>query len=364
MSDEIGYEIDFLPVGTGEKSGDAIALRWGDLHSADPTKQTVVVIDGGFTDSGDALVEHIKKYYRTDMVDCVISTHPDGDHVSGLNVVLEKLTVLQLAMHRPWSKEHTRGISDLFHDGRVTDNSVKEKLKAGLESAYQLEQLAIRKKIEIIEPFTGSSGWKNTLRIIGPTKDYYDSLLPDFRSTPEPKRASFSSIIEAAKDAVKRIAEAWGVETLDDTGETSAENNSSAITLFHFNDNYLLFTGDAGIPALENAITFLERERFDFTKLKFIQVPHHGSKRNIGPTILNKIVGQKLSSQQKTGKTAFVSAAKDSDKHPAKKVTNAFLRRGASVYATQGEKIYHYYNTPSRGWKTAPTIPFYTEVEE
>jgi hypothetical protein len=31
MNNEIGYEIDFLPVGEGEKSGDAIALRWGNL---------------------------------------------------------------------------------------------------------------------------------------------------------------------------------------------------------------------------------------------------------------------------------------------------------------------------------------------
>ncbi len=29
----MGYEVDFLPAGNGEKSGDAIAVRFGDLHS-------------------------------------------------------------------------------------------------------------------------------------------------------------------------------------------------------------------------------------------------------------------------------------------------------------------------------------------
>ena len=53
-TNQIGYEIDFLAVGEGEKSGDAIALRFGSLLT-DPPQQTVFVIDGGFKDSGQAL---------------------------------------------------------------------------------------------------------------------------------------------------------------------------------------------------------------------------------------------------------------------------------------------------------------------
>ena len=41
-----GFEIDFLPVGDKSKSGDAICMRWGNLH--DPLKQNVMVVDGGF----------------------------------------------------------------------------------------------------------------------------------------------------------------------------------------------------------------------------------------------------------------------------------------------------------------------------
>lgn len=40
------YEVDFLQVGTGEKSGDSIALRFWDSNN--PTSsQKVFVIDGG-----------------------------------------------------------------------------------------------------------------------------------------------------------------------------------------------------------------------------------------------------------------------------------------------------------------------------
>ncbi len=77
----INYEIDFLPVGTGEKSGDAIALRiWNNLN------QQVFVIDGGTKDAGKMLVQHIPAFCGTRAVDAVISTHPDGDHASGIGV--------------------------------------------------------------------------------------------------------------------------------------------------------------------------------------------------------------------------------------------------------------------------------------
>ena len=42
----MGLEIDFLSVGEGEKSGDAIALRYGNLFGP-RSEQTVLVIDGG-----------------------------------------------------------------------------------------------------------------------------------------------------------------------------------------------------------------------------------------------------------------------------------------------------------------------------
>src|SRR5687768_13513744 len=96
----MAYEVDFLPVGDGERSGDAIAVRFGNLN--DPNQQYVVVIDGGFTDTGMELVTHIKKFYNTTHVDLVISTHPDSDHAAGLSVVLSELTVSQLWMHKPW----------------------------------------------------------------------------------------------------------------------------------------------------------------------------------------------------------------------------------------------------------------------
>jgi len=366
----IGYEVDFLPVGEGEKSGDAIAMRWGYLQSGDIGQQMVVVIDGGFESSGNALVKHIQRYYNTNHVNAVFCSHPDRDHAAGLLPVIENLNVDVLFMHRPWA--HTNGISDWFKDGRVTDNSIKEKLKDSLEFAWRLEELAKDRRVKVCEPFTSEKidlDFNSALQILGPAEDYYEKLLLDFRGTPEPKQSSlsdvFSKALNFATEAISWVTESFDIETLDNTGETSAENNSSAVLLFTIAGESLLFTGDAGIPALEQSIAVLKRQAFDFNMLKFIQVPHHGSKRNVSPSILNSLIGLKLSYDTKI-KTAFVSVAKDGEpKHPAKKVTNAFRRRGAPIYGTFGNSIWHHKNAPARnGWGPIQAIPFYSKVEE
>ena len=362
----MAHEVDFLAVGENGCSGDAIALRFGTLTS--PNEQAVVVLDGGFAASGKALAEHIRKHYRTTVVDLVINTHPDGDHSSGLKVVLEELTVRQLWMHQPW--KHAAGMAGLFKDGRVTDTSVRESLRRSLDDALDLERLANRKKIPITEPFAGvnASGFGATIEVLGPTIEYYESLLPHFRGTPEPAVAQDSvlrKLLSGAQEVVSRVAESWGIETLGDGGETTPENNSSAIVLVSVGGRNLLFTGDAGVPALTAAVGRLESRGFDLRTLTFVQVPHHGSHRNVGRALLDRMLGPRLPADNPT-RTGFVSAAKGDPKHPSKKVLNAFRRRGLAIHGTDsGHHKRHHHEAPTReGWVASVPHPFYPEVEE
>jgi beta-lactamase superfamily II metal-dependent hydrolase len=360
----MGYEVDFLPVGE-DKSGDAITLRFGNLFGR-REEQVVVVIDGGFTDCGDAVVNHLKTFYGTTKVDLVVSTHSDADHAAGLETVLATCDVGQLWMHQPWN--HTDDIAKMFTDGRVTDNGVREALRKSLDNARAVERIATSRKIEIVEPFVGVSDASKHAWVIGPSKEYYESLLPNFRGAPGPIEGAglLAKAFRGVEEVIKKIAENWNIETLDDAGETSAENNSSVVLLVIVDDSALLFTADAGIQALTAAVNLLDRVGFDLSKIKFIQVPHHGSRRNVGPAILNRLIGPRLQTQTETAiKTAFVSVAKAEDsKHPSKKVTNAFKRRGAPVHATGGISKYHFYQAPSRGWAPSVPLPFYREVDE
>ena len=63
------FEIDFLDVKSA-KSGDAIALRY---HLNGRTY--IHVVDGGFQDTGDDLVNHIRQYYgNPTFIGCVVAT--------------------------------------------------------------------------------------------------------------------------------------------------------------------------------------------------------------------------------------------------------------------------------------------------
>ncbi|MDD4910646.1 hypothetical protein BU251_09025 [Candidatus Velamenicoccus archaeovorus] len=362
----MGFEIDFLPVGEGERGGDAIAIRWGNLHG-DRSEQKIMVIDGGTKESGKSLIEHIKKYYKAAKVDYVFCSHPDADHASGLTEVINNLTVGVLCLHRPW--EHAQDLKNMFQNGKITGTSLKANLKKALEDAYELESLAKQKNIRVYEPFADDFTDGNAeIVVLSPTKDFYSVMLANFRETPEPKESLTLTerIVTAVKEAIKWVAENWGLETLADPqeNETSAENNSSVILLLQVEGKKFLFTGDAGIEALSGAIKKAVSLGIDLKTLNFIQVPHHGSKHNIGPSLLDSIVGEKLQEPAHL-KTAFVSSPKDGDpKHPSRKVVNAFMRRGAKVLATKESTKCHFDNAPDRGWVKAEPLPFYDEVAE
>src|SRR5687767_11087738 len=92
------YEVDYIYVGNGARSGDAIALRF---TRSDTGGLAHMIIDGGFQPDGERLVDRFKTQYQTSYVDLVVCTHPDGDHIGGLGTVLRKLDVGALAIHRP-----------------------------------------------------------------------------------------------------------------------------------------------------------------------------------------------------------------------------------------------------------------------
>jgi beta-lactamase superfamily II metal-dependent hydrolase len=359
----MAYEIDFLPVGDGERSGDAIALRFGNLQQGE---QTVVTIDGGTKESGEALVQHVKTFYKTERVDAVICTHSDADHASGLTEVLESLDVRRLIMHLPW--QHAENIDNLFKDPRITANSIMSRFKKSLDNAHELASLAEQKGIPIVEPFSDTIAVNDHWAVLSPSTEFYEALLLEFRAAPEPKVESIlRKAVGVVKDAVTTVAENWNIETLGEPGadECSAENNSSVVLLFKDGEHRFLFTSDAGVPAFAEVIGCADRLGIDLTAVKGIQVPHHGSKHNVGPAALNLLLGPKRKDEV-FAKTAIVSAAKNGEpRHPSKKVVNAFMRRGAQVFATQGKSLWHHSeDAPFRNWGAASPLPFSPQVDE
>lgn len=364
------YEVDFLPVGEGESSGDAICLR----YSIDEGNTWHVgVIDGGTQVSGEALCEHVKNYYGTEIVDFLVCTHPDQDHASGLSIVLEKMDVKKVLMHCPW--DYVDHVYEYVTDGRITKESLKRRLIEGHPYAYKLYESAIEKGIPIHHAFSdGGDHDIPCLHILGPSAGFYVEQLRNFRSITDITEDSdacgglLRGIVQAAQRAINFIAEAWDDETLVDPAEdaTSSENNSSIVLCFDFDGKKHLFTGDAGVSALDMAASRMEALGLPLQDFSFVQAPHHGSKRSIGPTVMNRLLGVPSWGQVDPTYTCFISASKEGEpKHPNKRVSNAFARRGAKVIATQGSTKRHFSGgVPDRGWQQAVPLPFYSEVED
>lgn len=360
----MSYEVDVRAVGEKGKSGDAIAIRYGDF--SDTARTRVVVIDGGFKDSGEGLVELVRDVYGTDRVDLVISTHPDQDHISGLSVVLEELEVGELWMHKPW--DHSKSVANYISKGIA--GALSEKQQLSFTAARDLYQLAVEKGVHVQEPFTGLSTADGLIRVLGPDREYYEELFEEMADAAKAaERSVYESVVQTLAKALKWFKETWDKEGLEEPSQNdvSPRNNSSAIILAQLDDTVFLFTADAGVAGLERAVTPFGPQLGG--SLKYVQVPHHGSKRNVGPGILDFLLGAALPEDrkgEKTGIVAFISAAKSgAPKHPSPRVTNALNRRGARVQVTAGgDHCYHSLDAPSRGWGPITPLPFVEDYED
>lgn len=351
------FEIDFLDVGNG-KSGDAIPIRY---NISGITR--IHVVDGGFQETGEKLVNHINKYYDSPTdINSVLVTHPDRDHSRGLENLFENFNVKELWMLRPWI--YAEELIDRFSSFTSVDN-LKKRLKELYPNIAKLEEVAEENGVPISEPFQGAQIGEFT--VLAPSKDFYLDLVTESDKTPELTKESRESLLVAAgrvlRKAVVFIRSAWGDEIFPED-DTNSENNMSVIQYANLFGQKILLTGDAGRAALSEAIEYAPLVGLILPGIDRIQVPHHGSRHNVSSEVLDSLLGPKLASQSENF-TAIISAAKEDEDHPRKAVIRAFFHRGAKVVTTEGRAIRTSQNAPPReGWSAVEAVPYPEEQEE
>ncbi len=367
------FEVEFHPVGDASKAGDAITIRYGVAG-----QYKIIVVDGGTDDAGDAVVSHIKQHYGANpTIEHVICTHPDSDHACGLRSVLKAFPVQTLWLHGVW--HHAAEMLPFFEDKRWTAEGLEKKIRSEYSVIQELIELASKAGTDVYEPFAGQQ--IGPLTVLSPTPWVYSRLVPQFRKTPAPDvdrlraenmwiepattgpaRGLLAQVLEMAKEW---ISENWDLELLKDGAVTAAENESSTVLWGQFDNTSILLTGDAGVNALWWAMDEAEGKGFDLNSLKLVQVPHHGSRSNVGPAVLDRLLGPRLGKGSAAKRDAIVSVPKDDENHPRKMVMNAFRRRGAPVNKTQG--FYYRYHGGALGRRpnesTAVPFDFFDKVE-
>ncbi|MCS6790130.1 MAG: MBL fold metallo-hydrolase [Bacteroidia bacterium] len=329
-------EIDFPPI-EGKRSGEAILIRTGRVDPWGKVLDSKVwLIDGGFIGTAEYILEFMKKYYGSTRIDYIIATHPDEDHIGGLIYLIDHADVRNLYIHKP-----SAYIGELYIHIPLTyerEGHIRS-LTASLTKAANLIDRAEGKSIPVHEPFSYTYLAKKIetedrfLRVylLGPDEAYYNELLKEFRD--------YEKYVKEVRAFSERSP-----SLLEDPppDATTPENNSSVILLFDFEGDYFLFTGDAGVPALEKALNRFPGGYDKARQVLLFKVPHHGSKNNLGPSLLNKAFG----SLGMGKKCAIILAATQDEDHPDEAVVSALRKRGFEVHANKDLNGKNY----NQGW--------------
>lgn len=353
-------EIDLLAVGDGTKGGDAILIRYGDLVSGGD-KQTVILIDGGYKKTAPEIKKMLEKYYNCKnyagkyVIDLMILSHPDLDHVGGL-VELAKdpeFEVKNLLMQKPWEVVDI----DDFQDGRMTPNSLENRLKKAFKQAAELFDSIPEDRHWDCNPGVHTLNGA-TIKILGPFEEFYREKLlacpktPDAKLLEEKTQRIFCQKIEEEFFTVGQNIE-WNEDEA-----TSEINETSLIILFEYKGRKILLTGDAGKEALKEAITTAEENDVCLHDIDIIKMPHHGSRKNVSPEIMDEL--------GHSGTYCFVSCAEgDEGHHPSKRLVNMLNQKDFKVYYTSGKNLNMRYGAPKRKNTVPATLRgYYKRMEK
>jgi hypothetical protein len=222
----------------------------------------------------------------------VVLSHADNDHACGLIKLLEhdKFKVFNLWMNRPW--DYVDEVLDKFHGAYTRDGLIK-KMREMHPYLVEMEQIAARKGISVCAPLQGAN--IGAFKVLAPSRQRYVSLIPDLDKTPSSyttKAATFDTILGGLLGSViDKIKERLDLETLNtNPPPTSASNETSVVQMATFGDKRILLTADVGPQGLDEAAAYAETQSL-FIQPTLVQIPHHGSRRNVTPAVLNRWLG-------------------------------------------------------------------------
>lgn len=355
----MAFEIDLLPVGSEKKSGDCIAMRYGDLVKG-KEKQTVIIVDGGYAGTWkDTLKPFLRKYYNCEIngklhIDLVVLSHPDLDHVSGLVEMAkdDEVEIGMIMMHRPWKELSP----SWFRDGRITKNSLKDRLGDAFEKAKELadETLNISQTKLEVGTYTFNEA---SITILGPTSKFYKTCIANCEKTPQQaNNVENLPQSQGGKGAIAFEPYVKGKIKWDDSESTSPINESSLIFLFEYEGTKVLFTGDVGKEGLSKAIKYAHDNNIKSNDCSIIKMPHHGSRKNVNPAIMDAFVGSRV--------LYYSCASDDLGHHPSQRLINLMNEKKFKQFSTSGSALHYGKNAPDRGWETASVFVSSDKIEK
>jgi beta-lactamase superfamily II metal-dependent hydrolase len=306
-------------------------------------QNSCLVIDTGSRVALQTLLRYLADN-NIEVIDDIIITHSDSDHSSQVCNLLNTCKVNHIWMHTPWEHVDVKTESlnfelDLFK--RYTHNELCQKLKKIYRHIEKIHNIAAERQIPVLQPYSGQH--INGFLVLSPSENFFKQLIIES-----------DKFADAYKSVEGEIDEFWENELLAEKCDTSSENEASVILYTECAKKGILLTGDAGVRALQHAVDHVnEHSLINLKELSFFQVPHHGSRSNVNPHILDQILGNKIAKNEyNPTKIAAISATDVRREHPSGMVVNAVIRRNWKVFITAEENIHFEINSAGVACRT------------
>lgn len=300
------YEIDVLNVG----AADAILI-----HYLDEDKDHVILVDCGNYENGWKVSDFINEKYHTVDVDLAICTHCDADHYGGFISLIEDgmVNIGGFLINDPGNHVN---VEDIKRYGNQDNAEREARTVFTLDNGKNLLDVIDRNGIPRMERFSGKVDPNNRFQILGPSKEYYESLVYKFRNKLDPYKEE-----EDAEDAELKEGKCYSKTLANTPDDESAHNQSSIIFTWEpYPGKKFLFMGDAG----RDAVNHMTKEQQEAMRnVYWLKVPHHGSKHNLDNDMINLIKPS----------VSYVSTEKYG-KYLSRAVVSALKKAGSKFYST------------------------------
>ncbi|HAS8451221.1 TPA: MBL fold metallo-hydrolase [Vibrio vulnificus] len=248
-----------------ESNADSFLLTF---RSPDGNKH--ILIDGGLKRDGRQALKLIEKIFEQgEIIDLVVLTHVDIDHVNGLLALFESSKV---------NADNVGRVLFNVPNSIVEPELVKDKkTQCGYKEGNQLLELIIKKGIKLSQAIEGDQvnlGKEITIDILSPTKPALELDHEKWLKT------HIGHDEEEDYDKEKLVEEKY-------KEDSKPQNLSSIVCLITCDEKRMLFCGDS-VPSQ------IIKDYIGETPVEILKIPHHGSKYNINKDLLTKFPSQKF----------------------------------------------------------------------
>lgn len=331
------FTLEVLPA----REGDCLLLTWG---SGDKIHR--MLTDGGRLASYPYLHDRIRALGPSPVIDHLVVTHIDGDHIEGVIRLLQDRKAMKLSIGEAWFNGWPQiATADLLGaaQGEMV-GALLERDSIAWNRAFDGGPVGIPTsgRLPVVDLGGGA-----TATVLGPGRAQLQTLRRNWTSVlktagmrPGDQRAALAALAKRKDLAgLEGAGDLLGEKTKLDS---SAANGSSISMLVEFEGKSVLLTGDSFGPVLERGIGRLLKERGqERLSVDVVKLPHHCSAGNVSEAFLALLDARRF----------VISTNGDKYSHPDKTAVQRVLARPGRTRGT--ELVFDYLSDTTTPWTSA-----------